>query len=131
MAKSLGRVGFITACPNSEVSLDMSLNCRTNGCATPIFLIKKETVKIEARNLHRLSFESENFRNLSIEQLNKIVAYHGNLKGSLSEDTRNKALKELQFRQVQEPKPEIEIEAIPEQKSLLRRALMRVRGVFS
>jgi hypothetical protein len=132
MAKSLGRVGFTSVCPNSEVSLSMLLNCRTSDYATPIWDIKKETVKIEVRSLGKLTFESEDFKNLSAAQLNKIVDYHESKEGSYSENAVNKALNELQLRQLEQPKPEIEL-VMSKRKSLFSKvkgALIKVKGAF-
>jgi len=128
MAKSLGRFGFTSVCPNSRVLLSMSVNCRKNGYASPIYNLKCENVKIEAKSLNRLAFESENFKNLSIEQLNKIVAYHEDKKGSHSENAVSKALEEMQLRSLEEPKPEIEL-VVPKRKSLLSKIKVKLKNV--
>ena len=112
--KTIGRIGFTSFCPETEIQLDICLNARgQNNFSTPSYEIKKENVKIVALSRHKLVFESEDFRNLSIEQLNKIIAYHRDEKTSYSETIKRKALEELQLRQFEEPKPEIE----PSQKT--------------
>ena len=115
--KALGKISFTSFCPNSEISLYMSLNARTNGFATPIHEIKGKNVEIKAKSLHKLVFESEDFRNLSVEQLNKIIAYHKNRKSSRSEAVVKKAIKQLQIWKLSKAsKPQTETEETEEEK---------------
>ena len=131
MAKSIGRFGFTGVCPSSEVLLSIDLNARGNNfLSTPIYDIQKENIKIEVRSLNRLRFESEDFKNLSAVQLNKIISYHKNKEGSYSENVVTKALGELQLRELEAPKPEV---AVPKRKSLLSKVkgvLVRVKGAL-
>lgn len=109
LSKSLGKISFTTVCPSTEALLHMRMNFRTNGsAATPIFNIKKQNVKIEAKSLHKLIFETKDFGSLSVKQLNQIVSYHEKRKNPSSENMVSRALEELQIRELKAPKPQVE-----------------------
>ena len=116
--KAIGRTSFKIVCPETEVLLDVDLNARgKNNFSTLAYEIKKEDVKIKVLNLHKLIFESEDFGSLTIEQLNKIISYHKDRKTLHSENLMKKALEQLQLKELEAPKPQIENEETVKKKT--------------
>ena len=131
LSKTLGKVSFQSVCVESDVRLRLEVNARTNGFATPIYNIKKENVKIEAISLKTLAFEREDFKKLTEKQLKQIIAYHENHKNPYSENVVSRALEELQIRELEASKLQIETKETERKKpGLFSKISIGIKNMF-
>lgn len=104
----LGKTGLTTFCSETEVLLDMMVNCRTNNFSTPFHDIKKQNVKISVSSLNELVFEHKDFEALTDQQIQKIFDFHKDKKTAHSENMVLKAMKEKEIRKTKTPNLEVE-----------------------